>query len=87
MRYAWYVNARWGSEMKTDWNDLQFFLAIDRGRTAREAAERLKCSHSTVLRRLDTFEKRIGSRLFDRTPEGFRITDAGESILGCAQQN
>jgi len=72
--------------MKADWNDLQIFLAIERGRTAREAADRLKCSHSTVLRRLEAFEQRIGSRLFDRTPEGFQITDAGGAILGRAQQ-
>ena len=72
--------------MQNDWNDLQVFLAIDRGRTAREAAERLNCSHSTVLRRLDAFEQRIGSRLFDRTPDGFQITDAGGLIRGRAQQ-
>lgn len=72
--------------MKADWNDLQVFLAIERGRTAREAAERLQCSHSTILRRLEAFELRLGSRLFDRTPEGFQITDAGDTILCRAQQ-
>jgi len=38
------------------------------------------------LRRLEAFEQRIGTRLFDRTPEGFQITDAGSNILGSAQQ-
>lgn len=79
------MNQRLNS-MRADWNDLQIFLAIERGRTAREAADRLKCSHSTVLRRLEAFEQRIGSRLFDRTPDGFQITDAGGAILGRAQQ-
>ena len=72
--------------MQSNWNDLQVFLAIERGKTAREAAERLKCSHSTILRRLDAFEKRIGARLFDRTPDGFLLTDAGARIVGRAQQ-
>ncbi|MEM9796389.1 MAG: LysR family transcriptional regulator [Pseudomonadota bacterium] len=72
--------------MKSDWNDLQVFLAIERGRTAREAATRLEISHSTVLRRLDAFEQRVGSRLFDRTPEGFLLTEAGGRIVGRAQQ-
>lgn len=72
--------------MQSDWNDLQIFLALERGKTARDAAERLKCSHSTVLRRLDAFEKRIGARLFDRTPDGFLMTEAGARIIGRAQQ-
>lgn len=72
--------------MKTDWNDLQVFLAIDRGRTARDAAQRMLCSHSTILRRLSAFEQRIGSRLFDRTPDGFQITEAGGIIRARAQQ-
>ena len=72
--------------MQSDWNDLQVFLALERGKTARDAAQRLKCSHSTILRRLDAFEKRIGSRLFDRTPDGFLLTEAGARIVGRAQQ-
>ncbi len=72
--------------MQSDWNDLQIFLAIERGKTAREAANRLKCSHSTVLRRLDAFETRIGAKLFDRTPDGFLLTEAGSRIVGRAQQ-
>ena len=72
--------------MKHDWNDLQVFLAIERGGTARAAGHRLKCSHATALRRLDSFEQRLGVRLFDRTPGGFVLTVAGEAILGKAQQ-
>lgn len=72
--------------MQSDWNDLQVFLAIERGKKARNAAARLKCSHSTILRRLEAFEKRVGARLFDRTPDGFLVTEAGSRILGRAQQ-
>lgn len=72
--------------MKYDWNELQVFLAVERGGTARAAGARLKCSHSTTLRRLDTFETRLGVKLFNRTPEGFSLTGAGEKILAKAQQ-
>ncbi|MEM8796141.1 MAG: LysR family transcriptional regulator [Pseudomonadota bacterium] len=72
--------------MQSDWNDLQIFLAVERGKTAREAAARLKVSHSTVLRRLDAFEQRVGAKLFDRTPDGFLLTEAGSRIIARAQQ-
>ena len=72
--------------MQDDWNDLQVFLALERGQTARAAANGLKCSHSTVLRRLDSFEQRIGARLFDRTPDGFMLTEVGNGILDRARQ-
>lgn len=72
--------------MSIDWNGLQVVLAIERSGTARAAGEQLKCSHSTVLRRLETFEQQLGAKLFDRTPEGFQLSAAGGRILGKAQQ-
>ena len=38
------------------------------------------------MRRLDAFETRIGAKLFDRTPDGFLLTEAGSRIVGRAQQ-
>lgn len=72
--------------MRDDWNDLQIFLALERAGTARGAGARLKVSHSTVSRRLDAMEKRFGTRLFDRTPEGFVPNASGARILARAQQ-
>lgn len=71
--------------MNFDWNDLQFFLALEREGTARAAAIKLKTSHSTVMRRLQQLEDVFGSILFDRTPDGFVITQAGAKILDKAQ--
>jgi len=70
--------------MQTDWNDLQIFLALERGKTAREAGARLKVSHTTISRRLDAMEKRFGTRLFDRTPDGFVPNASGARILAKA---
>ncbi|MEM9330796.1 MAG: LysR family transcriptional regulator [Pseudomonadota bacterium] len=69
-----------------DWDDLRFFLAIQRNHTIRRAANVLHVSHSTVSRRLDTFEKTLGSRLFDRLPEGFVLTETGEQIKERAER-
>ncbi|GFE65118.1 LysR family transcriptional regulator [Litoreibacter roseus] len=72
--------------MQNDWNDLQIFLALERAGTARAAGERLKVSHSTVSRRLTAMEERFGTKLFDRTPDGFIPNASGARILARAQQ-
>lgn len=72
--------------MRNDWNDLQIFLALERGGTARAAGARLKVSHSTISRRLEAMEQRFGTKLFDRTPDGFVPNASGARILARAQQ-
>ena len=69
-----------------DWDDVRFFLAIARGGSVRAAAERLGMNHATVLRRVAQLERRLGTQLFDRLPSGYRVTGAGEDVLGLAEQ-
>ena len=69
-----------------DWDDVRYFLAIARGGSVRAAAERLGVNHATVLRRVAQLEERLGARLFDRLPSGYRMTGAGEEVLGLAEQ-
>lgn len=69
-----------------DWNDLKYFLAVERSGSIRSAALSLAVSHSTVSRRLRDLERRLEARLFDRTPEGFVLTTAGDAVLGLAMQ-
>lgn len=64
-----------------DWDDLRVFLAVQRSRSVRAAAKSLDVSHSTVSRRLETLERRLGTRLFDRTPDGFAPTAVGGEVL------
>ncbi|WP_235008464.1 LysR family transcriptional regulator [Candidatus Halocynthiibacter alkanivorans] len=40
----------------------------------------LGVNHSTVSRRIDAFEKKLGTRLFERLPSGYFITPAGEEM-------
>ena len=56
-----------------DWDDLKILLALSRRRSARGAAQLLGISNSTITRRLDDLERSLGTRLFDRTPEGYRM--------------
>ncbi len=64
-----------------DWDDLRVFLAIYRRQSVRSAAKLLGVSHSTASRRLENLETELGARLFDRTPDGFILTVAGERAL------
>lgn len=64
-----------------DWDDYRVFLMVSRKPSIRAAASELEVSHSTVLRRLDRLEKKLGARLFERRAVGFRLTAAGEDVL------
>jgi DNA-binding transcriptional LysR family regulator len=67
-------------DAQLDWNDLRYFLAIARAGTLAGAAQALGVNHSTVFRRLNAFEDRLGVRLFERLPEGYVATPEGEEI-------
>jgi molybdate transport repressor ModE-like protein len=69
-----------------DWDDVRYFLAIARGGSVRAAAERLGVNHSTVLRRIGQLEERLGARMFEKLPSGYRLTGAGEEVLEFADQ-
>lgn len=68
-----------------DWNDIKVFLALVRHGSVRAAASKLGVSHSTVARRIEVLEKRLGVRLFDRISTGYAITPAGEDVLAIAE--
>ena len=68
-----------------DWDDLKVFLALSRKGSARAAAQLLGVSNSTITRRLDDLELSLQSRLFDRTPDGYRMTANAEQILSTAE--
>lgn len=66
------------------WDDLRFFLAVARSGSLSGAARALRVNHSTVLRRIKGLEERVGARLFERLPEGYALTPAGEDTLTAA---
>ena len=68
-----------------NWDDIKIYLAMIRHGTVRACAEVLEMSHSTVARRIIALEKQVGTRLFDRTPTGYRLTAAGQEISAAAE--
>jgi len=64
-----------------DWNALKVFLAIAETGTLAGAARQLEVNHSTVFRRLNAFEVAFGGRVFERLPQGYRLTSMGEELL------
>jgi DNA-binding transcriptional LysR family regulator len=72
--------------MDLDWQDLRFFLAILRAGSLTAAATRLRVNQSTVSRRLLALEEAAGTRLFERTPDGYRLTAAGERVVPAAER-
>lgn len=69
-----------------DWDDVRHFLALARTESVRAAGASLGVSHSTVARRVETLETRLGVKLFDRHRDGYLLTDAGKDMLAGAER-
>lgn len=69
-----------------DWDDIRFFLAVARSGTLSGAAATLGVNHSTVFRRVNQLEERIGARVFERHREGYALTPTGEAMRGSAER-
>jgi DNA-binding transcriptional LysR family regulator len=69
-----------------DWNDLRYFLELSRQGKLVRAAARLQVDHTTVSRRITALEKQLDVRLFDKSPRGYQLTDAGLRLLPLAEQ-
>jgi DNA-binding transcriptional LysR family regulator len=67
------------------WDDLRVFLAIAQAGSLRRAARVLGFGQPTVIRHLRQLEQSLGSRLFERTPDGHRLTQGGQHLLPMAQ--
>jgi DNA-binding transcriptional LysR family regulator len=65
----------------TDWNDLRYFAVVARTGTLSSAGREIGVAGTTVGRRIAALEKRLRTRLFDRTTEGFALTAAGGALI------
>jgi DNA-binding transcriptional LysR family regulator len=68
------------------WDDLRYVLAVASAGSLAGAARSLGVNHTTVLRRVDAFEKRLGLRLFERLPTGYALTAGGEELIAAARR-
>jgi DNA-binding transcriptional LysR family regulator len=69
-----------------EWSDLRIFLAVAREGTLGAAARKLGQSQPTMGRRLRALEQAIGQTLFQRTGDGFVLTDEGAAVLPHAER-
>jgi DNA-binding transcriptional LysR family regulator len=63
------------------WGDLHVFLVLRRAGTFAAAARILDVDATTVSRRLTRLEERLGTQLFQRTPDALIPTPEAESIV------
>ena len=69
-----------------EWGDVRIFLAVARAGTLGAAARMLHLSHPTIGRRLRALEEATGQVLFQRTAEGFVLTEEGGAVLSHAER-
>jgi molybdenum-dependent DNA-binding transcriptional regulator ModE len=75
------------STILDDWNDPRVVLAVTREGTLVRAAKALGVDHSTVFRRLNSLEKKLGTLLFERLPGGaYQLTSVGERMAAAAER-
>ncbi|MCS0582841.1 LysR family transcriptional regulator [Massilia pinisoli] len=68
-----------------EWTDMRFFLELARAGTLSGASRRLDVEHTTVARRIDRLEQQLGTTLFDRSREGYELTEMGLALLPHAE--
>jgi DNA-binding transcriptional LysR family regulator len=67
------------------WDDLRVFLAVARHRRLQVAGRALGLDPATVSRRITALEEALDARLFDRSMQGYALTESGRSLLVHAQ--
>ena len=71
--------------MPENWDDYRIFIALAEAGSLLQAGKNLSVQHSTVLRRINALEQRLGVRLFERLRSGYTLTVSGEHVLATVQ--
>src|ERR1700753_1469331 len=68
--------------MDASWDDLKAFLACTKYKSFRNAAEALGLTSTTLMRRIDRLEERLGCKLFLRDQSGLTLSDEDAGVMG-----
>jgi DNA-binding transcriptional LysR family regulator len=71
---------------RLDWGHLRFFLELARTGSLSRAAARLGVDRNTVARRVGALEAELGLPLFERGPQGWTRTPAGDELSALASR-
>ncbi|MFG1466633.1 LysR family transcriptional regulator [Xanthobacter sp. DSM 24535] len=71
--------------MLVELRDMRWAVVASGHRSLRQAAETLRVRESTLSRRLRDLEYRLGTKLFERTANGTRLTATGEEFIAVAK--
>ncbi len=71
---------------RLDWGHLRFFLELARTGTLSRAAAQLGVDRNTVARRVGALEEDLGLALFERGPQGWTRTAAGDELAALASR-
>ena len=63
------------------WDDLKVFLQVARLNSLSNAGRALKMDPATVGRRVQRLEEDLSARLFNKSPQGYDLTDAGQRLV------
>lgn len=69
-----------------NWDDMRVFLATARNESLTGAGRDLRLDPATVGRRIGRLEESLGVTLFIRSQQGYALTEAGQKLLGHAEQ-
>jgi DNA-binding transcriptional LysR family regulator len=67
--------------LDASWDDLKAFLACTKYKSFRNAAEVLGLTSTTLMRRMDRLEERIGCKLFLRDQSGLTLSEEGAAMV------
>lgn len=71
---------------RLEWGHLRFFLELVRAGSLSRAASRLGVDRNTVGRRVAALEAELGLPLFERGPQGWSRTPAGDELAALASR-
>jgi DNA-binding transcriptional LysR family regulator len=81
-----HISGSQGGISRMDWDDYRHFLAVARAGRLSAAGRQLGVDHATVGRRIKALEVALGANLFDRSPQGYSLTDAGQRLVDIAEE-
>ena len=68
-----------------NWDDYRYFLAVARTGRLSAAGQQLGVDHATVGRRVKALENNLDTKLFDRSPQGYCLTDDGIKLVNVTE--